>query len=94
VLKTTAADNWHLRNTTQPLSLDGNFAPRFKLALAHKDIGLALAMGLKLGVPLALGQAARLVHDIAMGQGLGEEDQGACLKALEQLAGVKARRPV
>jgi hypothetical protein len=29
-----------------------------------------------------------------MGQGLGEEDQGACLKAVEQLAGVKARRPV
>ncbi len=58
VMKSTAADNWHLRNTTQALSLDGNFGPRFKLALAHKDIGLALAMGLKLGVPLAVGQAA------------------------------------
>jgi 4-hydroxybutyrate dehydrogenase/sulfolactaldehyde 3-reductase len=94
VMKTTAADNWHLRNTTQALSLDGNFAPRFKLALAHKDIGLALAMGLKLGVPLAMGQAARLVHDVAMGQGLAEEDQGACLKAVEQVARVQARRSV
>jgi len=92
VMKNTAADNSHLRNTTQALSLDGNFAPRFKLALAHKDIGLALAMGLKLGVPLAMGQAARLVHDVAMGQGLAEEDQGACLKAVEQVAGVQARR--
>jgi len=94
VMETTAADNWHLRNTTQALSLDGNFAPRFKLALAHKDIGLAMAMGLKLGVPLAMGQAARLVHDVAMGQGLAEEDQGACLKAVEQAAGVQARRQV
>jgi 3-hydroxyisobutyrate dehydrogenase-like beta-hydroxyacid dehydrogenase len=94
VMKTTAADNWHLRNTTQALSLEGNFAPRFKLALAHKDIGLALAMGLKLGVPLAVGQAAHLIHDVAMGQGLGEEDQGACLKAVEQVAGVQARRSV
>jgi len=94
VLKTTAADNWHLRNTTQALSLDGNFAPRFKLALAHKDVGLALAMGLKLGVPLAMGQASRLVHDVAMGQGLADEDQGACIKAVEQVAGVQARRKV
>jgi 3-hydroxyisobutyrate dehydrogenase-like beta-hydroxyacid dehydrogenase len=94
VMKSTAADNWHLRNTTQALSLEGNFAPRFKLALAHKDIGLALAMGLKLGVPLAMGQAARLIHDVAMGQGLGEEDQGACLKAVEQVARVQARRSV
>jgi 3-hydroxyisobutyrate dehydrogenase-like beta-hydroxyacid dehydrogenase len=92
VLKTTAADNWHLRNTTQPLSLDGNFEPRFKLALAHKDLGLALRMGLDLGVPLAMGQASRLIHDVAMGHGLAEEDQGACLKAVERAAGVEARR--
>jgi 3-hydroxyisobutyrate dehydrogenase-like beta-hydroxyacid dehydrogenase len=81
VMKTTAADNWQLRNTTQALSLDRNFAPRFKLQLAHKDLGLAVAMGLGLGVPLALGQASHLLHTIAMGQGLGEEDRGACLKA-------------
>jgi 4-hydroxybutyrate dehydrogenase / sulfolactaldehyde 3-reductase len=94
VLKTTAADNWHLRNTTQALSLDRNFAPRFKLQLAHKDLGLALAMGLNLGVPLALGQASHLLHTIAMGLGLGEEDQGACLKVVEQAAGVEVRRRV
>jgi 3-hydroxyisobutyrate dehydrogenase-like beta-hydroxyacid dehydrogenase len=92
VMQTTAADNWHLRNTTQPLSLEGNFAPRFKLALAHKDVGLALRMGLDVGVPLALGQASHLVHSIAMGQALGDEDQGACLKAIEQAAGIEARR--
>jgi 4-hydroxybutyrate dehydrogenase / sulfolactaldehyde 3-reductase len=94
VLKTTAADNWHLRNTAQALSLDRNFAPRFKLQLAHKDLGLAVAMGLNLGVPLALGQASHLLHTIAMGLGLGEEDQGACLKVVEQAAGVEVRRQV
>jgi 3-hydroxyisobutyrate dehydrogenase-like beta-hydroxyacid dehydrogenase len=35
VLKTTAADNWHLRNTIAPMVLAGAFAPRFRLALAH-----------------------------------------------------------
>jgi 3-hydroxyisobutyrate dehydrogenase-like beta-hydroxyacid dehydrogenase len=92
VLGSTAADNWHLHNTTQKLSLDGNFAPRFKLALAHKDIGLALRMGLDLGVPLAMGQAAHVIHGVAMGHGLGDEDQGACLQAVERAAGTEARR--
>ncbi len=89
---TTAADNWHLRNTIQPLSLERNFAPRFKLSLAAKDVALALKMGLDFRVPLALGQASHLVHSTAMGQGLADEDQGACIKAVEHAAGVEARR--
>jgi 3-hydroxyisobutyrate dehydrogenase-like beta-hydroxyacid dehydrogenase len=52
VLQTTAADNWHLRNTMAPMVLAGTFAPRFRLALAHKDLGLALRMDPGLGVPL------------------------------------------
>jgi 4-hydroxybutyrate dehydrogenase/sulfolactaldehyde 3-reductase len=92
VMMTTAADNWHLRNTIRPLSLERNFAPRFKLALAAKDVALALKMGLDFRVPLALGQASHLVHSTAMGQGLADEDQGACIKAVEHPAGVEARR--
>ena len=92
VMMTTAADNWHLRNTIQPLTLERNFAPRFKLSLAAKDVALALRMGLDCKVPLALGQASRLVHSSAMGQGLAEEDPGACIKAVEQAAGVEAKR--
>jgi 3-hydroxyisobutyrate dehydrogenase-like beta-hydroxyacid dehydrogenase len=91
VMKTTAADNWHLRHTAGPMVLAGAFAPRFRLALAHKDLGLALRMGLGLGVPLPLGAASHLVHALAMGAGLGNEDQAACVKALEQAAGVEAR---
>jgi 3-hydroxyisobutyrate dehydrogenase-like beta-hydroxyacid dehydrogenase len=49
-------------------------------------------MGLELGVPTPLGSAARIVHDMAMGMGLAEEDQGACIKPLEKAAGVEARR--
>jgi 3-hydroxyisobutyrate dehydrogenase-like beta-hydroxyacid dehydrogenase len=92
VLKTTAADNWHLRNTIAPMVLAGAFAPRFRLALAHKDLGLALRMGLALGAPLPLATAAHLVHTLAMGAGLGDEDQAACVKPLERAAGIEARR--
>lgn len=91
VLKTTAADNWHLRHTVEPMVLAGAFAPRFRLALAHKDLGLALRMGLGLGVPLPVAAAAHLIHTLAMGAGLGDEDQAACVKPLEHAAGVQAR---
>jgi 3-hydroxyisobutyrate dehydrogenase-like beta-hydroxyacid dehydrogenase len=91
VMKTTAADNWHLRNTAGPLMMAGAFAPRFRLALAHKDLGLALRMALGLGVPVPLAAASHLVHTLAMGAGLGDEDQAACIKPLERAAGVEAR---
>lgn len=92
IMASTAADNRHLRITVMPRTLDGIFEPRFKLALAHKDLGLACRMALELNVPTPLGQAARTVHDMAMGMGLAEEDQGACIKPLEKAAGVEARR--
>lgn len=92
IMASTAADNRHLRITVMPRTLDGIFESRFKLALAHKDLGLACRMGLELGVPTPLGSAARVVHDMAMGMGLAEEDQGACIKPLEKAAGVEARR--
>jgi 4-hydroxybutyrate dehydrogenase/sulfolactaldehyde 3-reductase len=92
IMASTAADNRHLRITVMPRTLDGIFDPRFKLALAHKDLGLACRMALELNVPVPLGQAARTVHDMAMGMGLAEEDQGACIKPLEKAAGIEARR--
>jgi 4-hydroxybutyrate dehydrogenase/sulfolactaldehyde 3-reductase len=93
VLKTTAADNWHLRHTVGPMVLEGSFAPRFRLALAHKDLGLALQFGLGLGAELPMTHAAHLVHSLGMAAGLGDEDQAACVKPLEAVAGVEARRP-
>jgi len=92
IMMNTAADNRHLRITVHPRTLDGIFEPRFKLALAHKDLGLACRMALELGVPAPIGSAARTLHDMAMGMGLGEEDQGACIKPLEKAAGIEARR--
>jgi 3-hydroxyisobutyrate dehydrogenase-like beta-hydroxyacid dehydrogenase len=92
IMKTTAADNRHLRITTEPLTLNGNFAPRFKLALARKDLGLAVQMGVQLGVPTPVAAASRVMHDMAQGMGCGDEDQGAVIKAIEQAAGAKARR--
>jgi hypothetical protein len=41
--------------------------------------------------PLPVAAASHLVHTLAMGAGLGDADQAACVKPLEQAAGVEAR---
>ncbi|MHB1133914.1 MAG: NAD(P)-dependent oxidoreductase [Chloroflexota bacterium] len=91
VMSTTAADSRHLHINTCDHVLKRDFAPRFRLALAHKDIGLAVKYAMQVGVPLPIGNASHLIQSIAMGQGLGEEDQGAVIKSIEQVAGVEAR---
>lgn len=90
VMSTTAADSRHLSISTRKWVLKRNFAPRFRLALAHKDLGIAVKTAMQLGVPLPIGNASHLIHSIAMGQGLADEDQGAVIKAIEKVAGVEA----
>ena len=91
VMSNTAADSAHLRNAIANRVLTGDFAPTFKLSLAHKDLGLATALAGALGVPSLMGAAAYQLHALAMEAGLGDEDQSATIKVLEACTGVPAR---
>jgi 3-hydroxyisobutyrate dehydrogenase-like beta-hydroxyacid dehydrogenase len=91
VMSNTAADNWHLRNGFVNRVFPGDFRANFKLALAHKDLGLATALAARLGVPSLLGLAAHQVHTLAIGSGLADEDQTACVKVYEACSGVPVR---
>ncbi|MHB1414108.1 MAG: NAD(P)-dependent oxidoreductase, partial [Chloroflexota bacterium] len=90
VMRSTGADNAHLRNAKRK-ALAGDFSPTFKLSLAHKDLGLALRMAMELGVPTPLGDIAYQYHSLAMAEGLGQEGQAAYIKVIEKVAGVQAR---
>jgi 3-hydroxyisobutyrate dehydrogenase-like beta-hydroxyacid dehydrogenase len=92
VMSTTAANNTHLSLTARKRQLAGDFAPYFRLSLSHKDLGIAIRFAQQVGVPLPVGAAAHLVLSLAMGDGLGDEGQGACIKVIEKVAGVEARR--
>lgn len=75
-----------------PRVLGGDFAARFPLKLAHKDVHLALATGRTLGVPLfALGAVGQL-YTAALAKGLGEQDQIAMIKLLEEIAAIQVRQ--
>lgn len=83
VMSNTAADNWHLRQSFPRRVFAGDFAANFKLGLAHKDLRLATDLAAELGVPALVGSGAFQLHALAMGAGLADEDQTACIKVLE-----------
>ncbi len=75
-----------------PRVLEGDFAPRFPLKLSHKDVGLALALGQTLGVPLSTLGAVGQLQTAALAKGLGELDHIATIQVLEEIAGVQVRQ--
>lgn len=61
----------------------------FALALARKDVGLAVGAGRDLGVPMPVAAAVEQVYEWAKGNGLGDKNSLATLLLYEQAAGVE-----
>lgn len=62
---------------------DHDFAPGFMTDLMHKDLGLALAAGDALHIPLALTALAHQLYAMTSAQGYGRQDFSAVAKLLE-----------
>ena len=71
----------------------GNFEPGFRINLALKDIGLALAMAKECAVPTPLGTAVEQQLLQAKVSGWGDKDTKSLILVLERLAGVEVRSP-
>ena len=67
--------------------------PAFALALAHKDMKLALELARKNGVPLRMGEAAFAELEEGMQRGWGGRDCRAAMTLQEERAGVSVRVP-
>jgi 3-hydroxyisobutyrate dehydrogenase-like beta-hydroxyacid dehydrogenase len=74
--------------------LRGDFAPRFSLALAAKDLGLALDLARETDTPMRLNALAKAEMDAAMARGWGDRDASIFLRLQEEQAGVEVRLPV
>jgi 2-hydroxy-3-oxopropionate reductase len=69
-----------------PNFLQHNFQPGFKIALHHKDLGIALSAGREYGVPLPV---TALVNQMLLAlklRGQGDQDHSAILTLIEDLA--------
>lgn len=72
----------------------GDFdTPRFALALARKDLGLATDLGREFDVPMPMANVAEQAMIEAMNRGWGVKDSSASFKLQEERAGVEVRSP-
>lgn len=75
-----------------PYVLDRNFATNFSTKWMHKDIGMALENGKRLGVPLPGTSLTHQMFQAAMSKGLSEDDFCSTIKVLEEWAGVEVKK--
>jgi 3-hydroxyisobutyrate dehydrogenase-like beta-hydroxyacid dehydrogenase len=66
--------------------------PRFALALARKDVGLATELAREFNVPMAMANVAEQSLIEAMNRGWGGKDSSAPFMLQEERAGVKVRK--
>ena len=69
----------------------GDFKPGFTVDLMCKDVGLALATGEELGVPMFLSSLIRNLYNVMRARGQGGQDFTAILTLLEEAAKIEAR---
>lgn len=86
----STANNWSLQQYPNTV-FKGNFAPGFKISLAHKDISLALGLGAEYGIPLPVAQVVKEDLSAALAAGMGDRGVDAVILSLEDTAGVTVR---
>jgi 3-hydroxyisobutyrate dehydrogenase len=83
-----AAGSWSLSNLA-PRTLDGDFAPGFKVDHFIKDLGIALAEARRMDLSLPGLALAEQLYVATRAQGYGQRGTHALLLALASLSGVK-----
>ncbi len=90
LLTISTANNWSLQQYPNTV-FKGNFAPGFKMSLAHKDINLALGLGEEYGVPLPVAKAVKADLAETVEAGRGEQGVDAVILGLEEAVDVRVR---
>ncbi len=90
IITKSTGDNWALRQYPQTV-FSGEFAPMYRLTLAHKDVSLAVQMGKDYEVPLPVATAVEQKLNDADSAGLGDKHVDAIILRLEEIIGVQVR---
>lgn len=75
-----------------PRILENNFCEGYALKNAYKDMVSAAEICAHKKIPLPIVHATTTTYQMALAQGLGDEDKGAMIKVFERLLGVEFRR--
>ena len=91
IISISTGNNWSLQQYPNTV-FQGNFEPGFKINLAYKDIGLALALGDEYGVPLSVGKLVKKDLEEAIAAGRNEKGVDAVILNIEKAAGIEVRK--
>jgi 3-hydroxyisobutyrate dehydrogenase-like beta-hydroxyacid dehydrogenase len=75
-----------------PYILQNNFKPGYPLDKAYKDMISAAEISSNKKIPLPVFTAAMQTYQMALAQGLGNENKGAMIKVWESILGVEVRK--
>jgi 3-hydroxyisobutyrate dehydrogenase len=92
ILSNSTARGWILQEYVGRTMLVGNTQPGFKLALQHKDEGLALEYGKQMGVPMFMTGLVHALYSQAKGLGKGDLDFSAVSQLYSEATGVSLRK--
>jgi 3-hydroxyisobutyrate dehydrogenase-like beta-hydroxyacid dehydrogenase len=83
VINCSSGRSWSTENKFPNFILTGKYNLGFTLALTHKDIKTATALGAELGVPMLIGNAVQEIYSAAKNVLGNNEDQTGIFKLLE-----------
>lgn len=86
VMLGTVAGQGHMGTTYPAKVLKDDLTPGFMVDLAHKDMGLALAMAAEMDAPSWMGAVAHQAYGLARRDGRGKQDWTALYQTLRSLA--------
>lgn len=75
-----------------PRILENKFDEGYPLKHAYKDMISAAEISAHQKIPLPMVHAATTTYQMALAQGLGDEDKGAMIKVFERILGVEFRK--
>jgi len=75
-----------------PHILEDNFKPGYPLLSAYKDMESAAEISSQMKIPLPVFAATMQTYQMALSQGLGNENKGSMIKVWEKVLGVKVRK--
>lgn len=75
-----------------PLVLENVFDKGYPLKHAYKDMISAAELSVQEKIPLPMVQAATTTYQMALAEGLGDQDKGAMIKVFERILGVAFRK--
>lgn len=89
---TTGTGKTYALDFFTPYILDNNFKPGYPLIAAYKDMISAAEISSQKKIPLPVFFAAMQTYQMALIEGLGNENKGAMIKVWERALGVEVRR--